>query len=60
MIDDDRTRSRAEEQVPEGEHELASGRASWTPAAVLGSVIVVVGVVVAIGLALAVAVYVLA
>jgi uncharacterized membrane protein YkgB len=60
VIDDDRTRSTAEEQVPEVEHELASGRASWTPAAVLGSVIVVVGVLVAIGLALAVAVYLLA
>ena len=60
MIDDDRTRGSAEEQVPEDEHELASGRASWTPAALLGSVIVVVGVLVAVGLALAVAVYLLA
>jgi len=60
VIDDDRTTSRAEEQVPEDEHELASGRASWMPAAVLGSVIVVVGVLVAIGLAVAFAVYLLA
>jgi uncharacterized membrane protein YkgB len=60
MMAGDRTTSRVEEQVPEDEHELASGRASWTPAAVLGSVIVVVGVLVAIGLALAFAVYFLA
>jgi hypothetical protein len=48
---------RAEKQVPEEEHELASGRRSWTPAVLLGSVIGVVGVLVAIGLVLAFLVY---
>ncbi len=48
---------RAEKQVPEEEHELASGRRSWTPVVLLGSVIGVVGVLVAIGLVLAFLVY---
>jgi hypothetical protein len=56
---DDRP-SKVEEQVPEEKHELASGRRSWTPAVLLGSVVGVVGVVVAIGLVLALLVYFLA
>jgi hypothetical protein len=52
--------TRAERQVPEEEHELASGRRSWTPAVLLGSVIGVVGMVVAIGLVIALLVYFLA
>jgi uncharacterized membrane protein YkgB len=55
---DDQTRE--EKQVPEEEHELASGRRAWTPAVLLGSVIGVIGVLVAIGLVLALLVYFLA
>lgn len=61
MTGDDRTvKDPAEEQVPEDEHGVASGRPSWTPAVLLGSVIGVVGVVVAIGLVLAFLVYLFA
>jgi hypothetical protein len=52
--------TRAEAQVPEEEHEVASGRQAWTPAVLLGSVTGVVGVVVAIGLVIALLVYFLA
>ena len=58
MTTDDQTR--AEKQVPEEEHELASGRRSRTPAVLLGSVAGVVGVLVAIGLVLSFLVYFLA
>jgi len=60
VIPDDRNESTAEKQVPEKEHEIASGRRSWTPAVLLGSVAGVVGVVVAVGLLLALLVYFLA
>ena len=58
MTADDQTR--AEKQVPEEEHVLASGRRSRTPAVLLGSVAGVVGVLVAIGLVLSLLVYFLA
>jgi hypothetical protein len=57
------TRDSADDRVSAGrtgEQEVASGRASWTPAALLGSVVGVVGVLVAIALALAVIAYLLA
>ena len=60
MSADERSRRRVEAQVPEQEHEVASGRRWWTPAVLLGSVIGVIGVLVAIGLVLAFLVYFLA
>jgi hypothetical protein len=52
--------TRAEKQVPEEEHEVASGRRAWTPAVLLGSVIGVVALLVGVGLVLAFLVYLLA
>ncbi len=60
MIAGDHTPGKAEKQVPEDEHDLASGRSARTPAVLLGSVAGVVGVLVAIGLVLAFLVYFLA
>jgi hypothetical protein len=57
---DERSRRKVEAQVPEKEHGVASGRRSWTPAVLLGSVVGVVGVLVAVGLVLALLVYFLA